>query len=405
MYKDLQIDKILYYKRKDRYELFYEKYGAPVFLQLSKGYLSKKIEDNTKYIWLGYFSNSIEKNKTFNYLTQIKNCIEHNCSIKLETFFYDNGICLPCQNNKGNIQLEIYIRQNETLYEGNLLEFPEKSYIIPVIYIENILNRDNKWRINLKLIQICVFPLFQKFGKCIIELDILDTAKNRQSLIDDTSVTDCKNTNTIVNEVIDNYINMKLSENPLYSKYFKMCKMGIPKGAVIQKMKNEVENIDASLLLNRDPNEIEKIKLVMTEEHLSYSRFFKMIKMGIPKAAVQQKMLLEGIDIYNLDKGKQLIPNIEIIKTKDIFTELVNKKLKKIDINGIINNGQMNIDDKSTNFLNKNIKIEFDKNLQNKLQYKLQNKSQNKSQNNFKMGFSMEELLNKRNTIFQLQKL
>ena len=123
--------------------------------------------------------------------------------------------------------------------------------------------------------------------------------------------------------------------------------------------------------------------------------------MGIPKAAVQQKMLLEGIDIYNLDKGKQLIPNIEIIKTKDIFTELVNKKLKKIDINGIINNGQMNIDDKSTNFLNKNIKIEFDKNLQNKLQYKLQNKSQN----NFKMGFSMEELLNKRNTIFQLQKL
>ena len=50
MVKELQLDKILYYKKKDRYELFYEKYGMPLYLQLSKGYLSKKIDDNTKYI-------------------------------------------------------------------------------------------------------------------------------------------------------------------------------------------------------------------------------------------------------------------------------------------------------------------------------------------------------------------
>ena len=142
MVKELQLDKILYYKKKDRYELFYEKYGMPLYLQLSKGYLSKKIDDNTKYIWLGYFSNTVEKNKTFNYLTKIKNSIEHNCGIELDTFFYDNGICLPCQNIKGNLQLDIYIRQNNTLWEGNLIEFPEKSYIIPVIYIENIINRE-----------------------------------------------------------------------------------------------------------------------------------------------------------------------------------------------------------------------------------------------------------------------
>jgi hypothetical protein len=389
MVKELHLDKILYYKKKDRYELFYEKYGTPVFLQLSKGYLSKKIEDNTKFIWLGYFSNTIEKNNTFNYLTRIKNSIENSCCIQLETFFYDNGICIPCQNNKGNLQLEIYFRQNNTLWEGNLNEFPEKSYIIPVIYIENIVNRENKWRINLKLIQICVFPLYQKFGKCVIELDnidIIDNPKNAQTINSIAIQNNCKETMVIDNDEIDNYINMKLCDHPIYSKYFKMCKMGIPKDAVIQKMKSEVNSIDAKNLLNRDPNDIEKIKLVMTEEHQSYSRFFKMIKLGVPKAAVEQKMILEGIDIYYLDKGKQLIPNIEIIKTKDIFSELFTKKLRKKD------SLEKNIKDNNSNKKVSNLEINLHTNIVNK------------SQNNLKIGFSMEELLNKRNTLFYSKK-
>lgn len=398
MVKELQFDKILYYKKKDRYELFYEKYGQPVFIQLSKGYLSKKIDDNTKYIWLGYFSNTLEKNKTFQYLTKIKNSIENNCSITLETFFYDNGICIPCQNNKGNLQLEIYIRQNNTLWEGELIEFPEKSYIIPVIYIENIVHRDNKWRINLKLIQICVFPLYQKFGRCVIELDNVENVENIDKFKIRQKMNNSYDENNALNDDTCNYVCIKLCEHPLYSKYFKMCKMGIPKAAVIQKIQSELVHVDASLLLSRDPNDTEKIKLVMTEEHPSYSRFFKMIKMGIPKAAVEQKMILEGIDIFYLDKGKQLIPNIEIIQSKDLFSELLLKKLKKID-----NSEKVNIDHNSNKNLNKNIKIKSDKEqINGSISNNINDKS--KINNKLKIGFSMEELLNKRNSLFQLQK-
>jgi hypothetical protein len=172
-----------------------------------------------------------------------------------------------------------------------------------------------------------------------------------------------------------------------------MCKIGIPKAAIIQKMMNEIDNIDAHYILNRDPDEIETIKLVMTEEHDYYSRFFKMIKMGIPKVAVQQKMILEGIDINYLDKGKDLIPNIAILKKKDMFSELVLKKLKKNEV-----------DD---NHLNKNFNLDKINSLlpNTKSKINLENISLNKKlKNDFRMAISMEELLSKRNTIFQIQK-
>jgi hypothetical protein len=375
MYKELQFDKILFYKRKNRYELFYEKYGAPVYLQLSKGYLAKKIDNTTKYIWLGYFTNTLEKNKTFNYLTKLKNCIENNCNLTLETFFYDNGICIPCQNNKENLQLEIYIRQNELLWEDDLNNFPEKSFIIPVIYIENIVYKNDKWRINIKLIQICVFPLYQKFGKCVIEFDI-----NKYSETNNINIS-----SKLVNiDVLQNKMYIKISEHPTYCKYFKMCKMGIPKAAVIIKMNNEISNIDAESILNRDPDEKETINLIMVEEHENYIRFFKMIKMGIPIAAVHQKMILEKIDINYLSKGKDLIPDIKISNTNDIFSEIMNIKLK----------ANVNHDfklDKKTN-----------QNLHNNL-----NKKVNINSLNSKVGLtsiSIEEILNKRNTLSQIQK-
>ena len=380
MYKETHLDKILYYKRKDRYELFYEKYGNPVYLQLSKGYLSRKIDDATKYIWLGYFSNTIEKNKTFNYLTKLKNCIEKNCNLTLDTFFYDNGICIPCQNNKGNLQLEIYIRQNATVWEGNLLEFPEKSYIIPIVYVENIINKDDKWRINLKLVQICVFPIYQKFGKCVIDFDSANYVENRKIILNNDN-----------SDETDNYVTIKMIEHPLYSKYFKMCKMGIPKAAVIQKMNNEISSINASEILNRDYDDIEKVKLVMIEEHNNYARFFKMIRLGIPKAAVEQKMILEGIDIIYLDKAKQLIPNLEINKYKDIFSDLMHKKLKPIDCgyNQFKNNITVNLPNNLDKGKDKGIDKIYEKNISK----------------NIITGINMEELLNKRNTLFGLKNI
>jgi hypothetical protein len=172
--------------------------------------------------------------------------------------------------------------------------------------------------------------------------------------------------------------------------------MGIPKGAVIQKMQTEIKNIDAISILNRHPEDTEKIELVMIEEHITYSRFFKMIKLGVPKAAVEQKMILEGIDIFCLDKGKQFIPNIEIIKPKEIFSEILLKKLKKKE-----DFEKINIGNKSCINLNQNSKINLDEEPKNNFRI---NNNINLKNNNLKIGFSMEELLNKRNLLFQLQK-
>lgn len=372
MYKQLELDKILYYKRKNRYELFYGHYGSPLYLQLSKGYLSKKIDNNTKFIWLGYFSNSQEKHKTYNYLNMLKIDIEKKCNITLETFFYDNGICLPCQNIKGNLHLEIYLRQNEILWEDNLHNFPDKSYIIPIIYIENIVSLNGKWRINIKLIQICVFPLYQKLGKCIIDFD-------NNEYIEKKNINNIDKTNKLTNiDGFQNKISIKISDHPIYSKYFKMCKMGIPKAAVIIKMNNEIPNIDAKCILNKDPDEQEIIELTTVEEHEYYMRFFKMIKIGIPKAAVQQKMILENIDINYLDRGKDLIPKSNISNKKDMFSELMKIKL----INNTSHDFKL---DKKTN-------LNFIGNL---------NKNKNILNNNSRMTINIEELLNKRNALFK----
>ena len=331
MYRNIILDKIIYHKRKDKYELFYEKTGSPLYIQLSKGYLSKPINDNTKYIWLSYFTNSIEKNKTFNYLNMLKNTIEKKCNISLETFFYDNGICIPCQNIKGKLQLEIYIRQNERVWEGTLNEFPEKSFIIPIIYIENIVIKNNKWWINTRLVQICVFPLYQKFGKCIIEMDEYNKISN--SLLENKLEIDkiVKDENVNNESGIKNYVDIKWTEHPIYGKYIKMCKMGVPKQAVGHKMIAELNDISSISILDKDYNGFERVKLIMIEEHENYCRFFKMIKMGVPRAAVEQKMLIESLDINYLDKAKSVIPNIPIINKNNLFAELTEKKLKKVN--------------------------------------------------------------------------
>ena len=103
-----------------------------------------------------------------------------------------------------------------------------------------------------------------------------------------------------------------------------------------------------------------------------------MIKIGIPKAAVQQKMILENIDINYLDRGKDLIPKSNISNKKDMFSELMKIKL----INNTSHDFKL---DKKTN-------LNFIGNL---------NKNKNILNNNSRMTINIEELLNKRNALFK----
>ncbi|KAL3671183.1 hypothetical protein V7S43_004364 [Phytophthora oleae] len=98
---------------------------------------------------------------------------------------------------------------------------------------------------------------------------------------------------------------VKLQDDPTYSKYFKMLKMGLPEGAVRQKMKTE--GIDERALdLGGDALVSELITPkndVKLQDDPVYSKYFKMLKMGLPEGAVKQKMATENVDVRALELG------------------------------------------------------------------------------------------------------
>lgn len=102
-------------------------------------------------------------------------------------------------------------------------------------------------------------------------------------------------------------VGVKLKDEPTYGKYFKMLAMGLPEGAVRHKMMQE--GVDPHILeLGPDamvshlskPIEPEGVKL---KDDPVYSKYFKMLKMGLPDGAVRHKMVQEGVDPRALDLG------------------------------------------------------------------------------------------------------
>merc|ERR1712185_665329 len=77
-----------------------------------------------------------------------------------------------------------------------------------------------------------------------------------------------------------------LKDDPQYAKYFKMLKMGLPKGAVVVKM--SAEGLDPSVL-DMDPDKPapggggDAGGGVALKDDPKYAKYFKMLKMGLPK--------------------------------------------------------------------------------------------------------------------------
>ena len=108
---------------------------------------------------------------------------------------------------------------------------------------------------------------------------------------------------------------VKLCEHPKYSKYFNMLKKGLPETSVRHAMMRD--GVDASVL-DKDPNEeidIEEekpasaaVKKVKLSEHPKYSKYFNMLKKGLPETSVRHAMMRDGVDASVLDKD----PNEEV---------------------------------------------------------------------------------------------
>lgn len=96
-----------------------------------------------------------------------------------------------------------------------------------------------------------------------------------------------------------------LKDHEVYAKYFKMLKMGLPEDAVRHKIKSEGAD-ERALELGGDAL-FSKLMEVPVEVKLGddplYSKYYKMLKMGLPEGAVRHKMVTDGADPRALELG------------------------------------------------------------------------------------------------------
>jgi len=304
MYKSIDIDKIKYIKKKNEISFFYEN-GTHLLFQGSKGFINKKITNDTQYIWIHYLIETERKVSMFKNLENFFLKLENFTDSRIHPFYHQNGIGTFTQNYNNKIILDVYCNNNKLETIDN---FPDKCYCYPLIWFSGLKKKGDRWYIVSKLIQLMIFPIYLNYNKCLI--DIIDEKSN---------ITDFIETKTIENN--DNKITYL--NHPLYGKYFKMINMGIPKMAVIIKIKNEIGNEYENIMEN-NPNDYIVINKIKRSEHPYYCKFFKMLKMGIPRMAIEQKLNIENINVNILENPDEIILNIPIIKNN--FNEIILKK-------------------------------------------------------------------------------
>ncbi|CAM9808152.1 unnamed protein product, partial [Ectocarpus fasciculatus] len=108
-------------------------------------------------------------------------------------------------------------------------------------------------------------------------------------------------------------------DHPDYQSYFKMMKMGIPRGAALQKMAKDgvdqaiLDTPEALFSLPKSGGEAAAAAaaaptMVAVKDHPDYQKYFKMLKMGLPRGAALQKMATEGVDQAILDTPDAMVP-------------------------------------------------------------------------------------------------
>lgn len=97
---------------------------------------------------------------------------------------------------------------------------------------------------------------------------------------------------------------LSVEEEDIASPYRKMLKMGMPDGAVMQKMSVDgvAQNIQDSVIsgevpidLSGPPETSQKFSSLSPSEEAIASQYRKMLKMGMPDGAVMQKMSVDGV--------------------------------------------------------------------------------------------------------------
>lgn len=107
-----------------------------------------------------------------------------------------------------------------------------------------------------------------------------------------------------------------LRDHEVYAKYFKMLKMGLPKDAVRHKMRSEGAD-ERALELGGDA-QYSKLTESPVAAKLGddpvYAKYFKMLKMGLPEGAVRHKMVTDGVDVKALELGPDALVTDLVVK-------------------------------------------------------------------------------------------
>merc|ERR1711862_298399 len=115
-----------------------------------------------------------------------------------------------------------------------------------------------------------------------------------------------------------------LKDDPCYTKYFNMLKLGLPIGAVKHALVRD--GMDRNIMdLDPEKSLSSQIKKEEDEgpplkEDPDYSKYFKMLKMGLPVGAVKNALVQDGMDpaVMDLDSEKSLKSQMQInYGTKD----------------------------------------------------------------------------------------
>ena len=162
-----------------------------------------------------------------------------------------------------------------------------------------------------KKVKLCQHPMYSKYFK-MLKKGLLETAVRRAMMIDgvDANVLDKDPYEEVALEEEEKKIEvkkdeekkMKLCDHPKYSKYFKMLKKGLPETAIRYAMKRDGVDVN---VLDRDPYEEVELeeeekkseeKKVRLCEHPKYAKYFNMLKEGLPETAVRRAMMRDSVD-------------------------------------------------------------------------------------------------------------
>ena len=245
---------------------------TPIFIQTPRLYLPFGI--NLESSIYSYYLDLSLKDKEYDssivlFINLIKKCIDKIKILLLENKYvkktskflspikkdvFGERITTKLNNISGNISITVYDQYKNRC---ELNEIQKQIYSKAIIQVSDIyINLDNKkkiiqYKLNLVLHQIKIYkPInLTKYAFIDDDRDKLYLIENKDKISNHINETNLTNNNTTINNIdTKNTINEsdKLKNHPELKTYFQMLKVGVPKPNIIQKM--SMSNINPMII-------------------------------------------------------------------------------------------------------------------------------------------------------------